>query len=757
MSIIFSKFVAKTKKIWYNETNNMHRRSAMKTSTSKILALLLCVSTLLTTLVVMASCGDKKGEDPKEELTYIIENGDTKYNIVRADRASDKVVDMIVDLRLAINGKFGCDISIESDWVKPGEEPDPDAYEILVGDTNRPETQEVKQTLEGNTWAVHNKGNKLVICATDEAMLAVALDWFIENYVNASDKQLGVPKNMAKTEGFTDELPISVKGISSYQIAYTKGNADLQYYASLIQRHTSFSFSKMDVVADDKINGENVISVAVDNTLAANEYKVTVDKSMVNVRGGDEDSLYYALNYFLEYGLSVSDTIVTLKKDYSLSGKLENYFSNRWDMPVPALDHSSIAPAYDIGAGLENDKNADTITDSYLHLASNIADDKVTQYTQKLESFGFKSVYSADTDGNTLTCYRLGKAYVYLHHCPRQKALRVIWDKSSTCEVSDVEYTAQGNGTTTFYQYSLDYTNAELNFTGKGINCGMLYIIKLSDNSLILVDSGHNKQSSDKSLQGLCDFLYEITKTDKKDSLNIRFWYYTHPDGDHNELTMKLFNYMKDHGYKIPNVEALGFAYPSERANDNLSKTDGSYQMLELMKSNYPDINYLKLHTGMVFNIGEVKFEVISTVENFVGTNGKIPNKYGTNDVCSVVRFSFDGMSVLMQGDQGAGTEKENYLINLYSPDFIKSDVIQIAHHGFNNTSNMFALCKAEYALLSNSRANLNGSVKESLKKRGGVAEENILDAGDYTYGLKMTDGQIEVIKIMRYDNPNKK
>ena len=142
--------------------------------------------------------------------------------------------------------------------------------------------------------------------------------------------------------------------------------------------------------------------------------------------------------------------------------------------------------------------------------------------------------------------------------------------------------------------------------------------------------------------------------------MTIRFWYYTHPDGDHNELTMKLFNYIKNHGLKKPVVESLGFAYPCERANERLGKTDGSYQMLELMKSNYPDINYLKLHTGMVFNIGEVKFEVISTIENFVEANGKIPEGYATNDVCTVARFSFDGMSVLMQGDQGAGTAKEN-------------------------------------------------------------------------------------------------
>jgi len=729
----------------------------MKKIISKVLPIILCASMILTSFVILASCSDNKEDKPKEELMYIVENGATQYTIIRSEKANRDVIDLAVKLRKSINDKYGCEIGLESDWVKPGTELDANALEILLGDTNRPETQEVKDSLEGNSWAIHNKGKKVVICASDDAMLSVAIDWFLKNYVDSSDKSLGIPKDMAKTEGFTDALPISINGISSYQIAYTKGNENLEYFASLIQRHTRIGSSKPSVVSDDKISGENVISVAVDNALAANEYKVAVDGTKINVRGGDEDSLYYGLNYFLEYGMQISDTVITVAKDYQLSGKLENYSSTKWQMPVPAFDHSVIANAYDIGAGLENDKYADTITDSYLHLVSNVTKAKYEDYGKKLESFGFKNTYSATTDANTLTCYRLGRAYVYVHYCPRQNAVRVIWDKSSTCEVNDVHYTAEGNGTTTFYQYSLDYTNAELNYTGKGINCGMLYIIKLADNSLILVDSGHNNQSKDESLRGIYDFLYEITGTDKKEPLKIKFWYYTHPDGDHNELTMKLFNYIKTHGLETPIVENLGFAYPSERANDRLSKTDGSYEMLELMKKNFPDINYLKLHTGMVFNIGEVKFEVLSTIENFVESNGKIPEDYSTNDVCSVVRFSFDGMSVLMQGDQGAGTKKEQYLTNLYSSGFIKSDVIQMAHHGFNKTADMFALCKPMYALLSNSRANINASVKDSVIKRGGVLEKNILDAGDYTYGLKMTNGKIEVIKIMRYDNPNKK
>ena len=729
----------------------------MKRKLDKILSLLVCVSILMTSLVALASCqsdDDKNKED--ENLYYLVENGETKFTIVRSDRAAATVVEIVKNFRTTINDKYGCEMPLISDWMKPGEESDPNAYEILIGDTNRPESQEIINSLEENSWAVELKGNKLIICATSDAMLSVAVEWFIENHVKGSSDKFGIPEDLSVKEGFGDALPISICGITSYKIAYTKGNTQLAYFASLIQRHTKLSGNALEVVTDDKASGDSLISISIDSSLGANEYKVTVDNTSINVTACDEETLYYGMNYFLEHGVKVTNTVVSVAKDYSLSGKLENYTSAKWQMSVPAMDYANISPVYDIGPGLEDDRAANTITDSYIHLASDVESSDVDAYAAKLESFGFKNVYSAKTDTNTLTCYRLGKAYVYLHYCPRRDALRIVWDKSSTAEVNDVDNVAKGNGTTTLYQYSLDYVGegAALNFSGNGIDCGMLYIIKLSDNSLILVDSGHSAQSCEKSLQGLCDFLYEITGTHRSERLNIKFWYFTHPDGDHNELAPRLHDFMTSHGYKPFNVEAFGHAYPSARGNNNISKTDGSYAMINMMRNLYPNLKFLKLHTGMVFNIDEVKVEVISTVENFVGKNGKIPDGYDANDVCSVLRFSFDGMSVLMQGDQGAGTEKEQYLTRLYSSDFIASDMIQLAHHGYNDTAIMFGLCKSKYALCPN--AGLVNGVKESLRKRAKIDADHIILAGNYIHSFQMVNGEIKVTQIMRYDNPDR-
>lgn len=733
----------------------------MKKISLKLISFILALITVFLALLMAVSCSDKKEENEEkapQKMNVLVENGETKYKVVRSEDASKDVVQLAVNLRESIQNAFNCSIPIASDWLKPDEQPDPDANEIIVGDTNREASKEVKSTLGQNEWAVVDNGTQVVICANGgDEILALAVNWFIETYVENGKEVLEIPEKLDKREGAGDSVILSMGGISSASVVYPKGNENLKYMASLVQRHIKVNDKKIKLIDDSepKSGYEIVIGKTKrdDETVTgAGQYKVSVSDDCIKILGSDETALYYALNYFLEYGVEIKDTMVTVSKDYSLSGTLTDYTSSSWEMPIPYLSASKIAPMYNIGAGLENDKNQNTVTDSQMHLVSSANKAMFEGYGERLKSFGFKDVHTSNTDANVLKCYVLGEALVYVHFSPKQATMRVIWDKSSTCPVTKVDNKVEGNGSTEFYQYSLDYTNAPLNLTGQGINCGMLYIVKLSDNSLILVDSGHNNQSKDESLQGIYDFLYEITRTEPKQPLHIRFWYFTHADGDHNELVTKFFNYLDRKGLKFPIIDTIGHAYPSERANEKFNKTSGAYAMLDFMRERYFNTDFIKLHTGMVFNINEVTFEVISTVENLVDIYGQNPANYGGNDNCSVIRFHFGGKSILMQGDQG--TDPQKYLLQMYDDGYFKSDVIQVSHHGFNKTYDMFDRIKPQYAFFPNAEKNVSDPVKKYLLTD--VGPKNMYYAGDYTYGFKVVDGQIVITQYLRYDNPNK-
>ena len=722
----------------------------------KAVSLVVSIMMLLGIVSSLSSCKSGDNDNNKNEnLVTIIEDGKSDYTLVRPESVDPLVLESIVKLHKAISDKFNIKMEFATDWLKGNQQPDSALCEILVGNTNRPESKEVLDSLEDNTWAVVKKGNKIVICAKNDALLDVAIDWFIKTYIDAADTVLAIPEDLDQVDGYGDNIPLNVNGISSYNIVYPETDLNAQYYAQLVQRHTRVNGQNIPVVSANRKGSEMVIEIKSASGADGTEYTIKSEGNSVEISATGETALYYGVNYFLENYVEVSDTVATMPASINKTGKIDGYSKSGWDLGLPYFDEGMIAPVYNIGTGLAIDKSADTVYDSKMHLISRANATMFASYQNKLESFGFVKSYYAKTDKNELVGYRLGEIFAYVHYAPNQSYMRVIWDKSSNCMVSDFETTAKPNGTTTFYQYSLDYTGAKLNYSGTGLNCGMLYVIKLADNSLILVDSGHNAQSSDAALKGICEFLYKITGTGRAEALNIKFWYFTHPDGDHNELTTKLLNYMKSNGYKAPNINTLGFNYPSERANDVVSKTDGSYQMIEYMMENYPNVNYVKLHTGLVFNIDEVKVETLGSIENIVNTDGKIESNFDTNDTCSLVRFSFDGVSFLMTGDIGNHVEVQKKHIEMYSKEFFKSTVLQASHHGYNRIYDLYRHAACEYNLVSNAEANVRDDVQKTFLSMFG--KDKVLYAGDYTYGFNVSGGKITIETLLRYDNPDYK
>ena len=726
----------------------------MKKICVKICSVLVCAAMIVTSLALFASC--RKTEAANKDNKILVANGESEYVIIRPEKVSKELLDIMLDLHRFVQEKTGYDFDVESDWVRNKDEIDPNAKEILVGNTNRPETQEVIDSLEPNSWAVVDKGNKIVICANNDSLLYVAIDWFLQNCVDAQNKTVKIEKKLFKNEGFGNALPISVCGISNYQIVYPKGNKSLEYYASLIQRKSRIP----TVVSDDKAQSgyEIVIGDASRDGVASvsgdNKYSINTNGSKVFINASDEETLYYAVNYFIEYGLTRDETIVSALADYSASGELNNYYNGNWSLGLPYFEGAKVSPVYNAGPGLLDDSTASTVSDSYMHVVDRADAAMLEKYANKLETFGFKKFDVSKTDQNELWSYRLGMAYAYIHYAPTVKQIRIIWDKSSNCDISDFEYTKAAEGTTTFYQYSIDYEDARLNYSGV-IAWGMSYIIKLQDNSLILVDGGNRNQANEKSVEGYRKFLYDITGTDKKEPLKIRLWYFTHPDSDHTGFAHVFLKYMSENGYKAPIIDTFAFNFPSLRVNANFNKDADSYELIKLIREKYASSNYLKLQTGMVFDVAEVQFEVLGTHEIIIGANGVLPSDYNANDTCTLLRFSFGGKSFMMCGDVG---RSEVDYIRIYSTGYLKSDVLQVAHHGINMLAKLDKFCAPKYALIPNGIENQKKRwIKQYEYFEKTFPKNGIHYAGDYITAIEVTGGNETLTKIPRYDNPTGK
>ena len=116
---------------------------------------------------------------------YIKEDGRFVYSIVRSADSNITVETAAKSIRTAIKENFGC----KPTMLKDSAVEDFDGnYEILVGDTNRVESQQAKDILINNRpdnagdFIVKVIGDKICINAVTDDMIEVAVKWFIANF-----------------------------------------------------------------------------------------------------------------------------------------------------------------------------------------------------------------------------------------------------------------------------------------------------------------------------------------------------------------------------------------------------------------------------------------------------------------------------------------------------------------------------------------------------------------------------------------------
>ena len=152
----------------------------------RLFAFLICI------MLLLSSCSDDildpiitlaPEELPTSELTEAPSAVSLAgYKVVRSEKASASIISAAVEFKKAIDA-VADDITIGDDWYNKnaGELP-AEALEILVGDTNRPESVELKKGLLNNDFAVKyfpESRRIAIIGGSDEATME-AIKYFLE-------------------------------------------------------------------------------------------------------------------------------------------------------------------------------------------------------------------------------------------------------------------------------------------------------------------------------------------------------------------------------------------------------------------------------------------------------------------------------------------------------------------------------------------------------------------------------------------------
>ena len=182
-----------------------------------MVALLLCLGLLLC--VACREEGSAPEDTPPEDIpaedeeslnnAFLLPDGTSRYTVIRSDLSGSKQPETLaaVALRNALTDKLGVNVPIQTDWEKnPDAEELASRYEICVGNTTRPESEQVKATLAEYTWAIRAVGHKIIIVGHDEKAVTLAVEAFIETYIHGD----GVISQTLDIQGTYTPDPVDV-------------------------------------------------------------------------------------------------------------------------------------------------------------------------------------------------------------------------------------------------------------------------------------------------------------------------------------------------------------------------------------------------------------------------------------------------------------------------------------------------------------------------------------------------------------------
>ena len=161
----------------------------MKSFVALLLACLLCLGTLFG----CAQPGDETDNIPDDNSSHegesnetpaaqiaLVEGGTPRYAIVRSDltESSSTETKLSMQIKKALQAVTGVEFTLYTDWE--GKDSNADMVEILVGKTNRAESESAMAALQGeDDYLIRADGNKIVIVANHDEALAEAVNYFL--------------------------------------------------------------------------------------------------------------------------------------------------------------------------------------------------------------------------------------------------------------------------------------------------------------------------------------------------------------------------------------------------------------------------------------------------------------------------------------------------------------------------------------------------------------------------------------------------
>ncbi len=409
--------------------------------------------------------------------------------------------------------------------------------------------------------------------------------------------------------------------------------------------------------------------------------------------------------------------------------------NNKWILSCPQPKCGKLANGYyNAGPILEDDRGGPTKEDTLMQVVCGVTKDEFVEYTDEFKAIGARCYFENKIADDLFFGAELNGKQYHITYSAKRKQLRVTEDEGSMA-LDIFEYSLNGEKRTILYPYALYYGE----MSNKSANCGMLYFIRLSDNSLFVIDAGHKNQHSKEATEGIWNFMKKITDTPEDGKVRISCWYFTHGHDDHTDGCMRILTLHSDQII----LERVMHGFPSYiHCHGGFSPR--SLDMRDVVRKKYPDILKLKLHTGQKFSIADMTIEVLYTVEDTADANdlSKINVRY-FNATSTIIKLSVKDQTMMILGDTDDDIEK--HLEKWGHPEVFKSDMVQVAHHCFNYLPKIYKWISAPMASIPQVHISPDAeSLKDVLQY---IKDDRLYYSGEETRGFEITENGFKLIE----------
>ncbi len=405
-------------------------------------------------------------------------------------------------------------------------------------------------------------------------------------------------------------------------------------------------------------------SKALMNETPYGEYAIRVINGKIVIAAWDDESITKACEKLAAFVKKQGKKgTLTVPADYSASAVVTKGFG--------------VIPHY--GTIKTKVQFIDLADDNYMVYVKSTSKSVFKNYLESLKEQGFTE-FSSRTAGSKMTfaVYKNENTILHMSFNALTAETRIAAEEAYDMTIfTETEHKKVCEPTVSMIGQEFTTTDS----TAAPVSNGLCLVFRLEDGRFIIVDSG----ATNASVNLIYKTLRKLHVNEGK--ITIAAWIFTHPHGDHTGGFMLLSNTTIK---KRIVVENFIHHFASDAQHEAI-KTAGTSAATRTAMKGYAGANIIKAHSGQVIKAGGAEVEMLFT---YADMEPMVLDQMNTTSL--VFRVTVQGNSVMVLAD--TTSRAINHIYKTYG-NYLKSDMVQLAHHGVNGGVLLYQTIDADVVL----------------------------------------------------------